>query len=94
MATVSAGEIRQALDAADFPLDKQALVSAAEDGGAGQEVVRALRSLPLATYQNVDEVVRSLDTVEAAGQTPSEKGAQARDHDAPGLAEHMRSRER
>lgn len=51
--------IKQALSAIDFPVQKEDLVRHAEGAGAGEEVLRALRALPLAEYRNLDEVLRS-----------------------------------
>jgi hypothetical protein len=89
----SAEEFRVALSAADFPAGKEDLVRMAEEGGAGERVLAGLRSLPLGDYDNVDEVVRSVDTVEASGTTPSEHAAQAqaRPGGQPGLAQNQRT---
>jgi hypothetical protein len=88
----SAEEFRAALAAADFPAGKDDLVGTAAEGGAGERVFAGLRSLPLGEYDNVDEVVRSVDTVEASGTTSSEHAAQAqaRGRGRPGLAQNQR----
>lgn len=65
MADVTADELRQALNAVDFPLRKEQLVDCVEAGSASAAVVRAVRALPLSDYASVDEVVRSVDTVNA-----------------------------
>jgi Protein of unknown function (DUF2795) len=87
----SAQEIHAALGAVDFPAGKDELVRAAQDAGADESIVAALRSLPLADYANRDEVVRSVDTVEATGTAPSEHAAAARAGAPPGLAQHQRT---
>lgn len=89
----SADDFRDALAAADFPAGKEALVRMAEDGNADERVLAGLRSLPLGEYDNVDEVLRSVDTVEASGTTPSEHAAQAqaRPGGQPGLAQNQRT---
>ncbi|NHC16037.1 DUF2795 domain-containing protein [Motilibacter sp. E257] len=51
--------MKAALNDADFPLGKDDLVRHAEQAGAGEEVLRSLRTLPLADYRSLDEVLRS-----------------------------------
>jgi hypothetical protein len=87
----TADAVADALLDVDFPASKAELVRAAERAGAGEDVLAALRSLPLADYDNRDEVLRSVETVEATGQTPAQKAAQARASVPPGLAEHQRT---
>ena len=53
--------VRDALNTVDFPASKDDLVSAAETSG-DDEAARAVRGLPLATYENHDEVLRSIRT--------------------------------
>lgn len=91
MSDVTASRIRAALVDIDFPCSKENVVRHAETGGGDVDVLRALRSLPLADYANVEEVVRSVDTVEATGTTTSQKGAHAPDRSHPQVAEHMRA---
>ena len=67
----SVEDIRDALLNADFPADKDELIRVAERAGAAKETLSALRSLPVADYANKDEVVRSVETSEATGSTPS-----------------------
>lgn len=54
--------LRDALNAADFPADKDRLLSYAQQAGADAEVLRALRALPLADYRSTDEVIQSAGT--------------------------------
>jgi hypothetical protein len=63
------GEVREALQDADFPLTKQALVACVDDqgGAAGLAVARQLQALPLATYESLDEVLRSVDLADQRG---------------------------
>ncbi len=84
-------DVTSALINADFPAGKDDLIRCAEEAGADDAVLRALRSLPPAfEYANRDEVLRSIDTMEASGTTPSQHAAQAR-ADQPGLAQHERA---
>ncbi len=85
-------EVVSALDAADFPAGKDELLRVGQQAGADERVLRALRSLPPAfEYANRDEVLRSIDTVEASGTTPSQHAAQARTDPGPGVAQHERT---
>jgi Protein of unknown function (DUF2795) len=84
-------EIRDALMNADFPADKDELIQVAERAGAAEETLSALRGLPVADYANKDEVIRSVDTMEATGSTPSQHAAQARTDSQPGVAQHQRT---
>jgi hypothetical protein len=46
----------------DFPASRDALVQAAEQDGAPEDVVKALRAMPPVDYGNKDEVMRSAHT--------------------------------
>ncbi len=54
-------QVREALNSVDFPATKDELVDAAEASG-DEDAVRAVRGLPPATYDNYDEVLRSIHT--------------------------------
>ena len=62
-------EVQEVLQDVDFPLTKEALVVCAEEQGreAGLAVARQLRALPLATYDSLDEVLRSVDLADQRG---------------------------
>jgi hypothetical protein len=87
----SAEAIRSALAAADFPATKDGLIEIASDAGADDRVLGALRSLPVEEYANREEVIRSVETIEATGSTPSQHAGQARQDGRPGLAQHQRT---
>jgi hypothetical protein len=53
--------VREAINAVDYPASKEQLVAAVQ-GSADEDVVRAVRGLPLADYANHDEVLRSVHT--------------------------------
>jgi hypothetical protein len=93
MAKVAEAELREALVDVDYPADKQALLQHATGNGADHDVLAALRSLPPVDYRNFAEVLRSVDTEEATGQSPAEKAERARQHDKP-IAEHLRVTDR
>ncbi len=51
--------VKTALNDMDWPASKEAIVEHVESRGGTPETVRAVRSLPLADYDNVNEVLRS-----------------------------------
>lgn len=63
----AADDVRAALNAADYPASKDDLIAAAQDAGADEEVLRALRTLPLQDYNNEGEVLRSVPLEGAGG---------------------------
>lgn len=81
------------LSAVDFPASKEQLVDYAENNGADEATVHALRAMPTAEYANMTEVERSvrLDKATEEGQSDSDKAKQDRQHPRDGLAEHDRS---
>ena len=87
----SATAVRAALADVDFPATKDELETAAARTGADEPVIRALRALPLASYENTDEVIRSMDTAEGKGQTASQRGRQSQGDGPAGLAQQERS---
>ncbi len=87
-ATVEA--VRSALYNVDYPASKDALIDAANGNGAGADVLRALRALPVEDYDNLDQVIRSVATAEATDQSAADKAARARAGGPTGVAEHMR----
>jgi hypothetical protein len=60
MKTIDWGEVELALSDVDFPASKQRLVAHAEQGGSSEGAVKALRALPLAIYESLAEVQRSV----------------------------------
>ena len=52
--------VELALNDLDFPASKQRIVEHVERRGGPDDVLRGVRSLPLADYSNVDEVKRGL----------------------------------
>ncbi|GAB3143140.1 DUF2795 domain-containing protein [Microbispora hainanensis] len=87
--------VREALSSVDFPADKQSLVQQAADAGASEQALRLLRALPLGTYANKAEVLRSIprDPDEEEGLSPAELARRARERTGKGrgrVAEHLR----
>ena len=56
-------EVQSLLEDLDFPADKDAIVNHAQQRGGApdSDAVRALRAMPLATYQNMSEIRSSVD---------------------------------
>jgi hypothetical protein len=90
MAHATAHEVLQALDALDYPASKEDVVRHAESTGAPENVLRAVRALPLADYASKDEIVRSLDLDPAPDRSAGERAEAGRDRDKPLVAEHSR----
>ncbi|MFF0487838.1 DUF2795 domain-containing protein [Nocardia sp. NPDC004068] len=85
MVTTDATRVRAALTDADFPADKDTLVSCASRAGADQDTVRALRAIPPESYADIGEVLQSVDL--SPDRDPADRAAQRRTHSHPGLAE-------
>lgn len=58
----TADEVVDHLTNADFPAHRDDLVRCAQDEGAPEDVVKALRAMPPVQYANKDEVKRSART--------------------------------
>lgn len=56
----TADQVRAALNDVDYPVSKDDLVAHVERTGAPEDVVRSVRALPLAIYDNDSQVLRSL----------------------------------
>ncbi|HEY9390468.1 MAG TPA: DUF2795 domain-containing protein [Mycobacteriales bacterium] len=90
MRLTSTDPIKDALSSLDYPASKQRIVEHARRHGALPEAERALSALPLATYRNLAEVLRSVTVEPAPERSESERVYAHRHHRRPGLAEHMR----
>ncbi|MCP2329158.1 hypothetical protein HDA40_007665 [Hamadaea flava] len=84
--------VKETLAEFKFPGTQQEIVEYAFQYGADPDTRRALHSLPLATYDNLAEVLRSvrLPTVDEEGLTPSEKAAHSRSKHSRQVAEYLR----
>lgn len=82
----------KALDDMDFPASEDDIVAHAAQRASRPEVLRLLRALPPATYENLAEVRRSvrLDTAAEEGQTASRRADQNRSRHNRQIAEHLR----
>lgn len=57
--------LEDALADVDWPVAKQELVAHVESRETDEEVLGALRALPLADYDNAEQVIRSVPTADA-----------------------------
>ena len=87
-------DAKQVLNDMDFPASKEELVAHASGRSGHANVIRLLRELPLGTYDNIEQVGRSvrINASAAEGQTQSEKAAKVRSQHSHRIAEHMRDR--
>jgi hypothetical protein len=65
MAGVTLEDVFAPLNDLDYPAAKEDVVRHAESRGAPEEVLRALRALPLGDYASREELTRSVDTMES-----------------------------
>ncbi|GGS62124.1 hypothetical protein GCM10010156_21140 [Planobispora rosea] len=93
--TTDPGLVRQALLSLDYPADKQEVIQQATNAGAEAAVLRVLAALPLGTYDNLDEILRSIPRSPDEGEdiTPGERDTKVT-ADAIGsrgrITEHLR----
>ncbi|MBL1106472.1 DUF2795 domain-containing protein [Streptomyces sp. 5-8] len=90
-AHTSVPEVLDALKEVTYPADRDRLVTAAEQAGASDDVVMALRGLPAEEYAGRAEVARS---VRVAPEPEHGHGAAQRRQRAgrggrPGVAQHL-----
>jgi Protein of unknown function (DUF2795) len=87
-------EAAQALNDMDFPASKEEVVAHAAGRSGRDDVVRLLQGLPQGTYDNINQINRSIRINASAseGQTVSEKAAKVRSPHSHRIAEHMRDR--
>ncbi|MFF5439115.1 DUF2795 domain-containing protein [Streptomyces achromogenes] len=92
----SVPEVLDALKDVTYPADKEQLISAARQAGAGDEVVKALRGMPAEEYAGRAEVARSVrvDPDSDLGTDAGRRTGQARRGGRPGLSQHLREEPR
>lgn len=71
MANVDRKDLERALNAADFPAGKDELLAEAEGHGAGEDVLRAVRSLAPVEYGSFQEVLQSVTPTVTSGYVPT-----------------------
>jgi hypothetical protein len=87
---VSSDEVLKYLEAMDYPATKEEIVAEAEREGAPEEVLKALRGMPPAVYENKMEVYRSAKT-DIADLPPDRRAEVKRDREHQRIAEHERA---
>jgi hypothetical protein len=65
MSGVTLEDVFAPLNDLDYPAAKEDVVRHAESRGASDDVLRALRPLPLGEYASREELARSVDTEES-----------------------------
>jgi Protein of unknown function (DUF2795) len=86
--------IRKRLGAVRFPADKRDLVAFAERAG-DEQLLRAVRSLPLGEYQSVDEIRAAVLDPDSDQDRDADLAArQARSAHDHRIAEHLRDEPR
>ena len=65
MAGVTLEDVFAPLNDLDYPAAKEDIVRHAESRGASEDVLRALRALPLGDYASRSELARSVETMES-----------------------------
>ena len=79
----------------DYPASKDALLRAAQDAEAPEEIIRALRAIPPEEYANRNEVIRSVPTDPAQDLHPdaaqrAEQAREQRHHGQQHLSQYER----
>ncbi|OMQ16088.1 hypothetical protein A7K94_0204925 [Modestobacter sp. VKM Ac-2676] len=87
---VTQDEVLRHLGDVDYPAGKDDLVAAAQQKGATEDVLRAIRAIPPVDYRNEGEVVSSLRVDEGPGPVPGQAAEQARYDSKPGIAQPSR----
>ena len=65
MSGVTLEDVFAPLNDLDYPASKEDIVRHAESRNASEDVLRALRALPLGEYASREELARSVDTMES-----------------------------
>jgi hypothetical protein len=58
----TAADVKKYLKTVDFPADKDTIAYEAQQLGAPEDVIKALKAMPPVDYANKDEVLRSAHT--------------------------------
>ncbi len=86
--------VKAALNDLDFPADKAQILEHARRNGADPVTGRALAALPVARYDSMAEVLRSVEVDPAPERTETERVQQHAYPRKAGLAEHLRPAEK
>ena len=84
----TAEAVTTALDGVAFPADRDALIDGAQQNNADPDTVGALRGVAPTRYENVSDVLASVDITDEGRETAEALRAQRRqEHTHSGLAE-------
>ena len=72
--------LRNVLEGMRFPVTRDAVVNAALDAGADEEMVSALRAMPTAEFNEANEILRAVPLPETEPDSHTES-ARARERD-------------
>ncbi|MEU6595255.1 DUF2795 domain-containing protein [Streptomyces sp. NPDC046881] len=86
----SVPEVLGALKDVTYPADKDRLIAAARQAGASEEVVEALRGMPVGEYGGRADVARSVRADPDSGRSAARRAQRARRGGRPGFAQHLR----
>lgn len=94
--TADKESVRAALAGMDFPGSKADIVAFIEHRHTAEDVRRAIRALPVGTYDNASQVAAATPRNKATeeDQSDSDKALQQRHNTDSGLAEHQTQRPR
>jgi hypothetical protein len=87
---VTNAEVFKYLETVDFPAEKNRIVTEAENLGAPNEVLRALRAMPPVEYGNRNEVLKSVGTELHPEVEVAERAIKARDKTHQHVTEPLR----
>jgi hypothetical protein len=86
MAATDLERLRCALADVDFPAEKTELVRCADQAGADEDTVRALKAVPPVTYSSFNELLRAVPLQQ--DRSPADEAAQRRMHTKPRLSQY------
>lgn len=67
MPTVTQAQLEKVFDDADWPMAKDDVVAYAERATSDEQVIRAVRALPLGEYERLQDVLTGIDTPDTPG---------------------------
>lgn len=91
MTSTQPEQVRAALEGLNYPASKDDVVAHAAEREAGGAVLKLLRSLPVAVYENRNDVMAAVpfdQGVVGEGQDTEDRMNERRRHTHSGLAEH------
>lgn len=84
--------LRQILDTVEFPVDQPTAVFLAQEGGADEELLSALQSMPRALYNEPNEILRSVplpDRPRSNTDSAEARARQEQSHESNSIEEEL-----